>query len=196
LRAYKVCTDEELLSFLRKDDERAFAELFERYWKKARAMAYSRLSSEEITKEIVQDVFSSLWERRKTLHILNFSFYLSSAVKYKVINHIKHEAIHNRFTEYYKNFVTINAEQTLESVTGNELNELLESGLRKLPEKTQRVFRMSRFEGRSVLEIASSLNLSEKAIQYHISRSLRELRFYLRDFIVPFLLACFFRFIF
>jgi RNA polymerase sigma-70 factor (ECF subfamily) len=48
--------------------------------------------------------------------------------------------------------------------------------MKKLPEKTCEVFRMSRFENQSVKEIAVQLNLSEKAVEYHITKSLKLLR--------------------
>ena len=48
--------------------------------------------------------------------------------------------------------------------------------MRKLPEKTSRVFQLSRFENRPVKEIAEELNISEKAVEYHITKSLKALR--------------------
>jgi RNA polymerase sigma-70 factor (ECF subfamily) len=65
----------------------------------------------------------------------------------------------------------------------------LEEGVKELPEKTQEVFRLSRVEGHSVAEIAKRLNLSEKAIEYHITRSRKELRLYLKDFLAFLLIA-------
>lgn len=53
-----------------------------------------------------------------------------------------------------------------------------------LPQKTKKVFQLNRLEGRSVPEIANVLNLSEKAIEYHLTRSLKHLRVHLKDFMV------------
>ena len=46
------------------------------------------------------------------------------------------------------------------------------------------IFRLNRMEGHSVAEIANLLRLSEKAIQYHLTRSVKELRLYLKDFLI------------
>src|SRR5690606_2116808 len=59
-------TDHELLNAISQDDEKAFAELFRRYWKQVHAMAYARVKSKEVTEEIVQDLFASLWDKRAT----------------------------------------------------------------------------------------------------------------------------------
>ena len=66
----------------------------------------------------------------------------------------------------------------------NDLARALEEKVKVLPEKTQEVFRLNRLEGRSVSEIANQLNLSEKAIEYHITRSRKELKLLLKDFLV------------
>jgi RNA polymerase sigma-70 factor (ECF subfamily) len=58
----------------------------------------------------------------------------------------------------------------------SELSDAVEEAMKKLPEKTCEVFRMSRFENQSVKEIAVQLNLSEKAVEYHITKSLKLLR--------------------
>jgi RNA polymerase sigma-70 factor (family 1) len=181
-------TDEELLAFVKQNDERAFAELFNRYWKKAHTLASSKLPSLELTREIVQELFCNLWERRHSLDITNFEHYLKVSVKYKAINYIKSEITHHKYSDYYKAFAKIHDEETLKSVNYHELQEALEKGVQKLPEKTQKVFRLNRLEGKPITEVANALHLSEKAIQYHLARSLKELRVYLKDFLVSVIL--------
>jgi RNA polymerase sigma-70 factor (ECF subfamily) len=65
----------------------------------------------------------------------------------------------------------------------NELMEVIETGMNQLPEKSKKIFKLHQFEGQSIAEIASSLNLSEKAIQYHIRQSSKQLRLHLKDYI-------------
>jgi RNA polymerase sigma-70 factor (ECF subfamily) len=62
----------------------------------------------------------------------------------------------------------------------------LDQALEGLPEKTRQVFKMSRYEYLSHREIAQQLQLTEKAVKYHITH----LRTYLRDFLVVLLLGC------
>ena len=183
---YKNHTDQQLLLLIKQDDNNAFVELYNRYSKKVRALAFSKVNSLEATQEIVQDIFSNIWERRHLLNIHALPNYLAVAVKYRVINHIKEEISFKKHSHFYKSFVKISADETLKTVQFNNLSEALEEGVQKLPEKTQLVFRLNRMEGKSVPEIASKLNLSEKAIKYHISRSLKELRLHLREFLLSF----------
>ena len=64
------------------------------------------------------------------------------------------------------------------------MSAALLAGLRQLPTHTQAMFWLSRFEHRSVPEIASRLNLSSKTVEYHLTRALKVLRESLRNFVL------------
>ena len=180
----KNYTDQELLALIRKDDDEAFGELYNRYSPKVRALAFSKVNSIEATQEIVQEIFSGIWERRDSLYIEAVPNYLAVAVKYRAINHIKSQLAFRKYSNLYKAFVKVSEEETMEAVEFHNLTEAIEESVQKLPEKTQLVFRLNRMEGKSISEIAIKLKLSEKAIKYHISRSIKELRFHLKEFLI------------
>ena len=177
-------TDEELLSLIKRDDKEAFDALFNRYSRKVSSIAFSKVNCENVAQEIVQDIFTNIWEKRHSLNIASVTGFLFTAVKYEAINHIKKEITHRKHHKLYKAFVRVSEECTLRSVQYNDLKEALEEGVAKLPAKTQLVFNLNRLEGKSISEIALKLNLSEKAIKYHISRSIKELRLYLKEFLI------------
>jgi RNA polymerase sigma-70 factor (ECF subfamily) len=88
----------------------------------------------------------------------------------------------------YKNFIPRQENLTEQTVEFNELLAAIEKRMEYLPEKSKKVFRLNRLEGHSITEIANALNLSEKAIEYHLTRSLKELRLHLKDFIISFVI--------
>jgi RNA polymerase sigma-70 factor (family 1) len=179
-----VCTDHELLAAIRNDDENAFSELFKRYWRKAYNMAYSRVRSKEITEEIIQDLFVTLWDKRASLSINNMSSYLFIAIKHKALNFIEAQIVHQKYWDYQKKIILIQEDATEKTVEFNELMGAIEEGMGYLPEKAKKVFRLNRLEGHTISEIADLLNLSKKAIQYHLTRSLKEMRLHLKDYIL------------
>jgi RNA polymerase sigma factor (sigma-70 family) len=65
---------------------------------------------------------------------------------------------------------------TDESVQFADLSKAVDEAMKKLPEKSVEIFKMSRFENQSVKAIAQQLNLSEKAVEYHITKSLKVLK--------------------
>ena len=181
-------TDQELLEAIRSDDQTAFSELFRRYWKKLHTMAYARVRSKEITEEIVQDLFTSLWDKRSTHCIQNLPSYLYQAVKFKSLSYIQSKILEERYWAYYRRFVPRKEDATDLMVGYDDLMEAIENGMKELPEKSKKVFRLHRMEGWSTAEIASLLNLSEKAIQYHLTRSVKKLRLHLKNYVLTFCL--------
>lgn len=176
-------SDEVLLTLVAHNDEKAFEELFNRYWKKAHTIAYSKLRSHELAQEVVHDLFVSFWQRRHSLEIENFEHYVRVSIKYIVIRHVSKELKSRKYLEEYRPVNVTDEEETSMAVEYDDLVKTLDEKLKALPEKTQEVFRLNRLEGRSVSEIATQLNLSEKAIEYHITRSRKELRLYLKEFL-------------
>src|SRR5690606_39180832 len=79
---YENHTEEHLLTLLGRDDELAFTEIYNRYWKKLYAMAYERLKSKELAEDVVHEVFTSLWQRRHEAVIKSLNAYLAAATRY------------------------------------------------------------------------------------------------------------------
>ena len=183
-------SDEVLLKLVAGDDEAAFEELFNRYWEKAHALACAKLQSRELAQELVHDLFLNFWQRRHSLNIENFSHYLQVSVKYKVITHITQQVSRRKHFEDFVPETSTAREEALMSLEYNDLVHALDEQVKNLPEKTQEVFRLNRLEGRSVSEIARRLNVSEKAIEYHITRSRKELRLLLKDFLTVLAIGC------
>ena len=175
--------DQRLLEDLRNGSKDAFEQIFKRYWHRLYVVAKSKVSHDE-AEEIIQSIFSSLWEKRASLAITQLSFYLQTAVRNSIINLIRSRVTQQKYWDYYKTFIPGQQAITENEVEFDDLNEAVEEAVNHLPEKSKKVFRLSRFEGRSNAEIAKLLHVSEKAIEYHLTKSLRDLRVHLKDFIL------------
>ena len=181
---YRLLADEVLLKFLIISDELAFQEIYQRYWRQLYYAALSKINNKEVAEDIIQTVFTDLWEKREQHSIKNISAYLGTSVKYQVINHIKSgiskkahlsNISESRKTEENKNELALLVK---------ELNEAIDKAINRLPQKTQTIFRLSRFERHSNKKISRMMDVSEKAVEYHITQSLRALRLYLRSFML------------
>ena len=183
--------DQFLLENLAKGNTDAFEQIFRRYWHRLYIMAKSKVQSHDDAEEIIQTIFSSLWEKRESLAITNLSFYLRTAVRNSVIDIIRSRVTQQKYWDYYKTFIPGQLTITEDTVVFDDLNGAVEEAVNHLPEKSKKVFKLSRFEGRSNAEIAKLLHLSEKAIEYHLTKSLRDLRVHLKDFTLMLLIVLF-----
>ncbi|SDH23027.1 RNA polymerase sigma-70 factor, ECF subfamily [Dyadobacter soli] len=172
----KILTDEQLVTQLREGNKRAFEEIYDRYWYKLFCISYHQVGSREESEELVHDIFESLWNRREDTEIRSLGTYLVIAMKYRVTNFIKSQITWRRYQEYLILNKIQETYSTDEIVQFSDLSRAVDEVMRKLPEKTSRVFQLSRFENRPVKDIAEELNISEKAVEYHITKSLKALR--------------------
>jgi RNA polymerase sigma-70 factor (family 1) len=175
--------EEALLKSLRSGSVDAFEEIFRMHWQPLYVIAKSKLHSHDDAEEVIQSIFSGLWEKREKLLITNLTFYLHTALKNRILNLIRSRITQEKYWEYYKNYLPSTEDQTENVVVFDDLNIAVEDAVKLLPEKSRQVFRLSRIEGRSNSEIAVQLHLSEKAIEYHLTKSLRHLKVHLKDFL-------------
>ncbi|KIO75793.1 RNA polymerase [Pedobacter lusitanus] len=170
-------TDEELIILLKEDDQSAYTELYNRYWSKLYRVAYNQLKIAEEAEEIVQDIFIDIWKRRKTIQLTSaLNNYFAVAVKYKVIKTL---AKRNHQHQYSKEALYIhsnNDNSTQEWLEFDDLKEQLSKLVDQLPDKCQKVYKLSREEENSYKQIAEKMNISEKTIESHINKALKYLR--------------------
>jgi RNA polymerase sigma-70 factor (ECF subfamily) len=100
-----------------------------------------------------------------------------------VIDYIRSKIIHEKYYQAVRE--QQQPENSSESrLLLHELTIAIDNAIKKLPQKTQEIFRLSRYEKRSIKEIAQYMNLSEKAVEYHMTQSLKFMRVHLKDFII------------
>jgi len=172
----KQLDDAHLVEFLQEGKISAFEEIYRRYWYKLFGMAYHQTGVREEAEELVQEVFLTVWNRRSEVVIRHLDLYLTIAIKNQVYDYIKSKISYRKYQEYLIFQEIRQHNGTDEIVNFLELANAIEKALSRLPEKSAEVFRRSRFENQSVKEIARELNLSEKAVEYHITKSLKFLR--------------------
>jgi len=160
-----------MIDGLIKSDPLSFKMIYKLYWKKLYLIAYNLLQSEQEAEDVVQDVFSSLWHRREHIHIrVGLENYLVRATKYTAYFYLKIR-LKNQTVEL-KRPVSLNDVET--KVEYEELETLVTRLLESLPNKTRRIFSLSRFEGMTYPQIAKETGLSVKSVEYHISVALKK----------------------
>lgn len=183
LRLYASWPDAALLAALQADEEGAFEEIYKRYCYRLFTVAYHKLKSREVAEELVQDLFAALWSKRASTQIQQLDHYLFAALRYRIINYLKQREIKAGYELYCQLRPAESTTNTEEAVALKDLTAALTAGLSRLPEKSREVFRLSRFEHCSVPEISLRLKLSEKTVEYHLTKSLKLLRTGLQDFL-------------
>ncbi|WP_276380257.1 RNA polymerase sigma-70 factor [Flavobacterium sp. H4147] len=183
---YKELTDEILVELLKQGKDKAFDELYFRYRDSLVRFVYVRMKSVPISEEIVQEVFTSIWERRKTLVIQKtFAAYIYTSVRYMTLDYIKSHTVTDQYIQEVldKNTVSYTSHNATEdSIYYEELQKAVDKAAMLLPKKSKEVFILSRVKQYTNKEIADELNVSIDTVKYHITYALKFMRTYLGEF--------------
>lgn len=183
---YSLYDEEDLVTaFQVSEDMRAFEEIYKRFWFKLYSAAVKRTSSQHEAEELIQTIFERLWTNRRKVVIHNIGAYLAVSLRNSLYDSQRRKMTAEKYMETLDTDPLVNT--TEEDVNRGLLLKDIEKTLRELPEKTQAVFRLSRFENKSVREIAGNLDLTEKAVEYHITKAIKLLRQRLRGYMSSFL---------
>jgi len=159
-----------------------FELIYTQNWEKLYAFCFKLTRDEHLSQNIVQDVFTDLWERVNALRILSVENYLFRAVKNQV------------FKEYRKkrfDTTTIDIEfedYLIENLPSfdTEMVDKLYNLLDKLPAKRKEILMMNKLDDMGIDQIAIKLNLSKQTVKNQITSGLKQLKVHAGE-IVPYL---------
>jgi RNA polymerase sigma-70 factor (ECF subfamily) len=177
---YKQLADCELLRLTADDNHAAFKTIYNKYWQKLLTLAIYKTNDREDAEEIIQDIFISIWNRRSELEVKNLEAYLMMAVKMKLIDRLRKKV--KERTKIDIESISISTE-IIDYLTVEDFTTQVELSLQKLPSKTQEIYELSRNQAKSQKEIAESMKLTPKAVEYHITKALKQLKLDLESYL-------------
>jgi RNA polymerase sigma-70 factor (family 1) len=146
--------------------------------------AYNLLHDKTLARELVQDVFVKLWLNRNEIkQVENAQAYLLRALRNKIYDHFDTVACRKKHHKLALENFTEECNDVDDIVVFNEGMSLIGEELKKMPKKTQIVFRLSKFHQYTNDEIAAKTHLSSKAVEYHITQAIKKLRVRLTIFL-------------
>ncbi|PVH25930.1 RNA polymerase sigma factor [Sphingobacterium corticibacter] len=165
---------------LKNRDKAIFEKVYDLYWSSLYISAFNVLRNKEQSEDVVQEVFSSLWNNAESLAILNLNAWLFSAVRYQVFNILRSGKVRTRFENLY----------IVEELTQNigelklvkeDLHRRMLEGIEQLPPRCREIFILSRIDRLSHHDIAVKLAISVKSVENQISIAQKKLRISLKD---------------
>ena len=167
----KTTTDDSvLLRQMQLGNEDAFNQLFRNYWEKVYADAYRRLKDHDEAQDVVQEIFTNIWQNRQSQTIQHLPAYLHTAVRNRVINAMtKKKPVHAFFGLLDEIPEHTPADANL---LWKEVVQAYEALLASLPPQRQAIFRMRYQEGLSTKDIADQLGIKRKTIQNQLGKAI------------------------
>lgn len=173
-----------------------FEDIYLSYFSKMKHFAQEYVILEEDAENIVQDVFTELWEKREMLNMpINLIAYLFTTIKNKCLNHLRHKTIVNETANLLQEeyFITLRMNlNSLEAFDQNlfseqDIEQIIMKALNTLSPKCKEIFIMSKIEGKKQKQIAAELNISINTVETQIGIAYKKLRVELKNYMPLFL---------
>lgn len=174
---YRQISDNELVRLLHQSDRLAYTEIYERFFGILYTFVYKKIKDEEDAKDILQELFTTIWAKRETLEFKGpLASYLYKAVRNRMIDFAAHQDIKSKYFQSLTNFIDKNEILSDHLIREKQLVALIEKEISSLPKKMREVFLLSRKANLSYKEIAEQLDLSEQTVRSHVKHALYILR--------------------
>jgi len=139
---------------------------------------YRFVPNEDITKDIVQDVFIKYWQKIHDMHIHEApKSYLEKACVNQALNYLKEiERRKNRENTFIQDSAGNSSQRPDQEYLANETSANIEFVIQQLPVSCKTAFLLSRHEQKSYKEIAALMEISVNTVEKHIGKALKKLR--------------------
>jgi RNA polymerase sigma-70 factor (ECF subfamily) len=177
-----TASDKELIKDCLKGDEKAFKKIFEKYWGDLYIIAYRRLPFEEEIKDILQEVFISLWRNIHKISVDdNLGGYLYTSLRNKIFNYYEKNKVRMKIT-LSQSFNPVQSEADVySSINSKEIREIIRLAVAEMPAKMQQIYLLSKEEQLTNQEIAALLALAPQTIKNQIHQALSRVRQKIRE---------------
>ncbi|WP_020605445.1 RNA polymerase sigma-70 factor [Spirosoma spitsbergense] len=180
-----LVTDSELLirQAFAQSPIKGYELLFNRYYKPLCSHAARFVYDRQLSEDIVVDTFAQFWQKRLDLVVTtSFRAYLFTIVRNRAFTHLRQEFGREQMPDHSADTDPITDGSTpLQLLQFNELQLKINETIQSASAHSQKVFVMSRFEGKKNGQIADELGVSIKTVEGHITKMLTLLRQVLRQ---------------
>ena len=165
---YNSLTDEELMKALSKGDQRAFDELYKRFY--AQLLGYFKnmlWGDREKAEDMVHDIFAKIIKNPDYFDTnRSFRTWLFSVASNMCKNEYKKQAVRKNTSTGVEDYRFISSStNVLAEVQDIQFQQAFEENLAKMDEKHREVFALRHLEGLSMKEIAEVMEINEGTVK-------------------------------
>lgn len=185
--------DANIIRNIQNGDRVLFANIFHTHYSGLCAFVLRYTGSFEVSEDIIQDIFLSIWQNRKTWSpATGLKPYLYKAARNSALDYHRHNKVKRKWETESRYLELSHVESPEDNLKDREANKeiasAIEEAIDRLPESRKIIFLLSREDGLTYKEIAEVLNVSVKTVETQMGRSIKTLRQYLVEYLPFFLL--------
>jgi RNA polymerase sigma factor (sigma-70 family) len=148
-----------------------FEDLFNKYWTELYQYAARNLGNTADAQDLIQDLFTDLWERRDSLEVnIPMKFYLFSAVRKRILRQFRNHSLKEKHLQVHSNtYAKALHTEPLNGIIHKNMLHQVQGRLQTLPDKERRVFTLYHFDELSIREIALIQGTAEQTVRNQLN---------------------------
>lgn len=169
-------TERELLENIKEGNEKAFVCLYRKYQPLMLKIACGKFSDRQEAEDIVQEIFTSLWQRRNRLSInIPIKYYLLRAVHLQYAQYCRHSTVYKKYLQYIQ--ILKEEYSPMSMLENKELRQQINTAILNISAPAcRKVFEMAYIDQCNCMEIAYSMNIRPQVVRNQTSRALKILK--------------------
>ena len=169
-------------------DAAHFHQLYNTYYKALASYASVITGNTEVAEDIVQDMFSELWEGQMTFSRESaLRAYMFKIVRHQSLDYVRHREVEEAYRKKVEQFVTVHPMSSEDEFFSEEIYRRLFEEINALPDRQREVFVLA-MRGKKYKQIAEELKISVETVKTQRQRGMDTLRRKLGAEVMVFLL--------
>ena len=170
-----------LIERLRRNDRKAYSDLFDRYFDKLFTFALNMVFREDVANDIVQEVFIAIYEKSVLKNYQgSLKAYLYTSVRNRCYNYLRDAKVEDRNMALYAEAAVYS--DNVDMIDREEILEKIREVLDELPEKCREVCLLRFVHGYKYCEISEQLGMNENTVKVQLHRGMDKLKHCFADY--------------
>ncbi|MDH6303942.1 RNA polymerase sigma-70 factor (family 1) [Parabacteroides sp. PF5-5] len=177
-----LVVDENIIKRINRGDAKAFEQLYSLFYVYLCAIATKFIYDAEAAKEIVNDVFLSVWNNRQSL-APPVNSYLIKSVQNRCLNHLRQKRLQQvPLTEVQEHLFVMQEQliaqdaHPLKQLENKEFEQQLLAAVNKLPKKCRDIFIQHLYHNKTYDEIAQINQIASSTVRVQIKIGIAKLK--------------------
>ncbi len=177
MKILHVDDEKKLVTQLKGNDIKAFDSLYHHYSQKLYQFSFSMLKNTEDSKEIVQEVFFRIWNKREDINTAkSFKSFLFTISYNLIVDQFRLKLKDQEYLKFLKRYFDSNTANQSNLSDLETIRKQVQLAVNELPKKRKKIYQLSRENGLTHKEIAEHLKISVKTVENQISLSLKHIK--------------------
>ena len=181
---FRITNRKELLTLEIRSDhnneetiQEQFSEIFREHEHQLYTLASRLTKSDQVAKDIIQEVFMKLWEHRNNIPaIRNMEAWLYKLTENKIIDFLRKVSADDRLKKRIWDQVQQIVNETELNLEAKECNDIIQKAIEQLPAQRRLIYELNKEKGMNYQQIATELQLSKHTVKNQLFSAVQSVR--------------------